>query len=300
MTLIVARVNDNELEILSDTKITDECSVRNNPLSSNLKIFILNPKTCVAFSGNVYYAEKFLEYFYSLKLYNFFNILESCLYFNRISNSSPNSTDFGAAYIDENEIIKLYKIKDGKIESELNSFWLGDKLAFEEYQKNYFAVEENKDVFHKMSTAFKKVVSEGKIETVGNFTIGIDAWTPKNWKEKILGYKIQANATLMPGLMSPIQTNTIEYIPQGEAKDGGYSECFLRSLTLELPAIAIHFHQGKFGVLFCPALNYNHPIVIKDIEDGKEFANYVKREYNILLHGYVVENGSYFKEIIGE
>jgi len=297
MTLIIAKIINQNIYFVSDTKITDNLAVRNNVLTSNLKIFILNPKICIAFAGNVHYAEKFLDHFYSLKNYSLYYILQYCTVLNK---ESGNTIEFGVGFIDIGDKMRLYKIKDGKTENDLQNFWLGDKKAFEKYQKHFLNKNESEDNIMKMIFAFEEVASDEEIETVGNFTISASTWVPKEFNESIFSYAIKAKSTGMPQYMDPIQKDKFNYIPQGNAEQGGYSECQLTSLTIHLPAIAIHFYQGKFGLLFCPAINHNHPIVINDQSNGKTFADYVKKKYGILLHGWMVEDGKYFKEVIGE
>ena len=105
MTLVVARKHNQNIKFLSDSKITDNFEVRNNALSANLKTYILHPYICMSFSGNVHFAEKFLENYYSNKLYAFANVLSHCLELNIESN---NSTHFALALLDSNNTIKLF------------------------------------------------------------------------------------------------------------------------------------------------------------------------------------------------
>lgn len=71
MTLIVSRIENRQMKIISDSKITDKNAVRNNPLAGNLKSFILSPQLSVSFAGKVYFAEKFLSLFFSKKIKTF-------------------------------------------------------------------------------------------------------------------------------------------------------------------------------------------------------------------------------------
>ena len=88
-------------------------------------------------------------------------------------------------------------------------------------------------------------------------------------------------------------------IPFGGAEIGGFGTSYLRSYDFLKPAIAIHFPQGKFGVLFCPMINYNKGIVIKE-EDGERFAKLIKEKYGILLEGFVSSQGFAMKRIVIE
>ncbi|MGL2966989.1 hypothetical protein [Flavobacterium sp. XGLA_31] len=295
MTLIVGRVHDENIKIYSDSKITDINSVRNNALTANLKCFILHPHICLSFSGNVHYAEKFLEKFYSNTPFSFSNILQYCLILN---NESNNSTHFAVSLID-NKIMRLFKIAHGKIESEIQSFWLGDIDAYNVYQKTFLESDSEKTPFEKMGKAFEKVIKDEKLETVGFFEISVSTVFIPEISSKIFRYNLKSSAQIAPHTFQLTSENPVHLMTYGTAEDGSYSEVFLTSITIEYPAVAIHFFQGKFGILFCPALNHNKPLIFNNQPDGQEFANHIKREYNITLSGLVLKNGNSFMNILG-
>lgn len=297
MTLIIAKKIDENISFISDSKITDINEVRNNILTSNLKVFILNKKTCLAFAGNVYFAEKFLKHFYSLKIYNLHYLLQYCCLLNRESN---NSIEFALGYINEMEKPELYKIKNGTVENNLQNLWLGDHLAFEKYQFFFHNIQENLNTKMKMNFAFKDVIENEDIETVGNFMISASSWKPQGFNENIFTYDCQHASTIMylPSVkLKPFETKLMQVVSD---ENGGFSETYLTSLTIDLPAIAIYFHVGKFGVLFCSSINHNKPIVIYDKNDGKTFVNHVKQKYGITLEGFVLKDDKYIIKVTGE
>ena len=296
MTLIVGRIHEENIKIYSDSKITDINSVRNNPLTANLKCFILHPHICLSFSGNVHYAEKFLEKFYSKTPFSFYNILQYCLMLN---NESNNSTHFAVSLI-ENKAMRLFKIAHGKIESEIQNFWLGDIDAYNVYQENFIGNDSSKTPFEKMGNAFEKVIKNEKLESVGFFEISVSTVFIPEISSKIFRYNLKSSAQIAPHSFQLTSENPVHLMNYGTAEDGSYSEVFLTSITIEFPAIAIHFFQGKFGILFCPALNHNKPLIFTNQPDGQEFANYIKREYNITLSGLVLKNGNSFMNIHGK
>ena len=56
MSLIVARIVEDNIYIESDSKITDDRLVRSDPLCGLLKTLILNPVICISFAGIVHFA----------------------------------------------------------------------------------------------------------------------------------------------------------------------------------------------------------------------------------------------------
>ncbi|MFT5719987.1 MAG: hypothetical protein ACI9W6_000276 [Motiliproteus sp.] len=78
MTLVVARIDKENIFIESDSKITDERLVRSNPLCGLLKTFILHPFVSMSFAGNVVFAELELRKFFDEKIENV-NVLLSML-----------------------------------------------------------------------------------------------------------------------------------------------------------------------------------------------------------------------------
>src|ERR1700732_379673 len=57
MTLVVVRVIDDEIRIISDTKITDSGALHPTLLDGGLKCIAISPTCCVCFAGHVAAAE---------------------------------------------------------------------------------------------------------------------------------------------------------------------------------------------------------------------------------------------------
>ncbi|MGB8397650.1 hypothetical protein [Bradyrhizobium sp.] len=61
MSLVVARViDDDEIRIISDTKIADSGALHPTLLDGGLKCIAISPTCCVCFAGNVAVAEEAL------------------------------------------------------------------------------------------------------------------------------------------------------------------------------------------------------------------------------------------------
>ncbi|MDO3696047.1 hypothetical protein QVZ41_14435 [Wenyingzhuangia sp. chi5] len=291
MTLIVSRIDKNKIKIISDSKITDKDAVRNNPLLGNLKSFILNPQISVSFAGNVHYAEKFLTLFFSNQIQTLEELKLCCLSLN---NESNNETDFLIASLIEKP--NLCKVSNRKISENLQNVWIGDKLGFEKYQTSLHGDNTEKKIFAKMSDAFEKVIADETIESISDFQIAINTVYHQETDSDFFIYEMRMNMSFAPQTIT-VKKNEPVSIPFGGPEIGGFGSSYLRSIDFLRPAIAIHFPQGKFGILFCPLLNFNKGIIEK-IEDGEDFAKLIKEKYGIPLEGIVASNGSRMKRIV--
>lgn len=291
MTLIVSRIEKNQIKIISDSKITDKNAVRNNPLTGNLKSFILTPQISVSFAGNVHYAEKFLSLYFSKKIKTFEELKFYCLALN---NESNNKTDFIIASLVNKPT--LHKISNRKISDNLQNTWIGDKLGFEKYQEAFHNKQSEKKVFSKMTSAFEKVIADEKIESISDFQIAIDTVYHEKTNAYFFIYAMKMSMNIVPQTIK-IKANEFNPILFGGPEIGGFGSSYLRSIDFLKPAVAIHFPQGKFGILFCPLLNFNKGLIIKE-EDGENFAKLVKKRYGIPLEGIVASNGYAMKRIV--
>ncbi len=298
MTLVIGKIKENSIRFVSDSKITDEFEVRNNPLLGNLKTFILNPKTCLSFSGNTYFAEKFLDEFYSNKIQNFQHLLIRCL---QLNNESNDETFFCLGTLFNNKP-ELYKIYNRKIENNIKNVWIGDKIGFTKYQEIYLTNNKSDSEFSKMEEAFSAVISDEKIPSVSDFQISVETDFCEEANSSFFIYSFKTIMNVAPHSFTTKLENGKEVIipmMHGDADVGSFGMSYLRSIEYFKPAIGIHFPQGKFGVLFCPMLNRNKAIVLKNQVDGEDFVNEVKKTYNISLQGLVAKDGNSFKNVVG-
>jgi hypothetical protein len=296
MTLIVAKIKDDKIKIVSDSKITDEAAVRNNPLFGNLKTLILNPDTCIGFAGNVYFAEIVLNEFYQGKFKNFQELFNRCGHLHHESNFE---TDFILATLFENKPV-IYKISESKIFVDHTNLWIGHIDGFNKYQSE-FHDKKNKDrsEFQRMGIAFSEVIKDEKISGISDFQIGIETVYHEELKSLIFIYEFKAEFNFANQKVSVPGGKQFTPMKVGGAQIGGYGICYLRSVNVYQPGVAIHFPQGGFGMLFCPKLNHNKAIIIKE-KDGEDFAKKVWDLHNIALEGIVLKDGFAFKYIVNK
>ncbi len=58
MTLVIARIIWNEINIESDSRVTDERRVKKDPLCWVLKTLILHPVISLSYAGNIFLLKK--------------------------------------------------------------------------------------------------------------------------------------------------------------------------------------------------------------------------------------------------
>ncbi|MCB0462924.1 MAG: hypothetical protein R2816_10520 [Flavobacteriaceae bacterium] len=184
MTLIICRQIKEKVYIVSDSKVTDKNAVRNNPLAGNLKSLILNPYLSLSFAGNVHYAEKILELFYSNRIGSLQQLVLSCLKANIESN---DETDFIIASLQNGNAI-IIKISNKTAQQNQQNAWIGNQLAFNKFQEYYHTDNSNKGESFKINKAFKSVIENEEIEDVADFCLSIETVYQENIKKHCFIY----------------------------------------------------------------------------------------------------------------
>lgn len=72
-------------------------------------------------------------------------------------------------------------------------------------------------------------------------------------------------------------------IPIGGAAEGGYSYSVMTPRAAGACAVGVHFDQGRFGALMCPAISRD--VVLIEGVDHREFAEAVRASFGYDLHG---------------
>lgn len=293
MSLVVGRIIDNNIFIESDTRITDIKEVPSEPLSGCLKTIILHPFICMSFAGNIYYAElaikDSIKYIKENKIFNPNDIITILYNYNLLSieesdNDESRETDFVLAITDF-KIPILTKIAEGKVECNVNSFWLGDKIAFNYYQEQFHLLRDKEEsILNCMRNSFQLVIEKDSIETVGDFQISVH--TDNKLIENHIMFSYTQKIKLDIHHKEPIKiekANKWYAFPLGKAEDGSYGISYFTSLSPNYHGVAIHFICGMFGVLFCPQISID-PIVIHKV-NSVDFIKRIKGEYNIPMQG---------------
>ncbi|OPC36848.1 hypothetical protein [Elizabethkingia miricola] len=292
MTLVVAKIIDDEIQVISDTRITDLYLGPQSPLEGQLKTIILNPLTVLSFSGLPSYAEEVLNSYYNQEIFNLRDLLIKCLDINK---KSQNLTHFIISAYDLNKPF-LYKIFNYKIEKDIKNAWIGDKEGFSKYQEAFHSLR-NVSEFYKMEESFNKIIEDEKLETIGDFNIRVKNEIDANTKSlKFFNYQINRIELLGPYELEKVGDNNF-LIKTVDASKGGYGISYLRSFNPYKPAFGIFFYVGKFGILFFPEKKRLNGEIFKDLESGEEFANQIKFKYGIDIQGIIINKNNSFTVI---
>jgi len=303
MTLIVSRIIENKIYIESDSKITGEFVVRNNPLDSKLKALILAPKLCLCYAGNISYAEQAYQYFVekSQNKLDWNHYLEYLLKLNKESN---DGTDFILAGYNGFKPL-LFEIRNKKI-TQVQQSWIGDKKSFYSFQEYYQSeIEGNTEPKVALGNAFRKVLNNEISESVGGFHFSIKS-NDKDYTDSSTGnistvfeYIKKGESYLgRPTEIKIIEKNKYESIPSGDSSSGSYSLTHCTPLPLQESCIGVHFGHGNFGIFYPPKDLINRKVYPE--VSATEFLNQIYKEYDIKLSGFEITQSSIgFKLIQG-
>lgn len=285
MSLIRAQQLGDNFRIFSDTKITDSEQILRGVETNVLKVVILRPDLCVGFAGLIGPASIGIEKIDKLigaEEVNIDPILDSLL---ERHLAAGKKTDFIVASLTPNSI--LHKISDGKVESDVQSCWIGDHDAFSTYQEFFHQARglERPDLspelahtintIFRMKRAFARLIESGLHESVGQFLIEV-ATNPGE------GFYYEAHYLGNPGSPSlQRQIEPSEEISDWSAAIGGFSTSILVPDKAGIGAIGIHFFQGKFGALFYP-IKHEKPVVIRNV-NKEQFISQTFERFGVRL-----------------
>lgn len=278
MTLIVTRIIENQIKILSDTKITDSGGTSQGLNNHILKAVIVNSGLCICYAGKIGKAEvaikNVLQAQYELK--------PTLDYLLEKHKSWDYETDFIVAALTMASP-SLHRISGGQLTSTIAT-WLGNQDAFNYYQKKYdlFSnmVEFPGNMSLYMDLAFRNVTQAG-YDDVGEFVIEV-----KNDSDgfKYFQYAAGVNAIRMSakGVASSIAYQT--------AQEGGYTYSVLTPRKAGIGAIGIHFYQGNLGVLIYP-ITEDKPVFFSNVSMD-EFRDKILEKYGFEISGMNVSDKS--------
>jgi hypothetical protein len=250
-----------------------------------LKVVILRPDLCVGFAGLIGPASLGIEKVDKLIAAAEVNIDRILDYFLERHTAAGKKTDFIVASLTPKS--NLHKISEGRIESDLESCWIGDHDAFSTYQEFFHQTRgfERDDLspesaqivntIFRMRKAFARLVESGAHESVGQFVIEV-ATNPGE------GFYYEAHYIGRPGPRSlHRRIEPSEEISDWSAAGGSFSTSILVPDRAGIGAIGIHFFQGKFGALFYPT-KHGKPVVITKVNE-EEFIREVSERFGVQL-----------------
>jgi len=295
MSLIVARIENNQISIVSDTKLSDpkghERSSRDIKLLSEgvIKSTIISNEVCISFAGAVNEAEN------TIKLINkqlpIEEIIDILFYSHQ---NSQQSTDYIIAVA--KPLPQIIEIKDSTCR-EVSSSWIGSHNAFKRFQQftlealkgsntqtSFFNVTpsiENKpsDYFMKMSDSMDGVIADSDIPEVSGFKVHVayidNSFQFREYYHSYPGH-IEIEGTLThedPSVIIPLNMN-------GTAASGGYTVNFFTS-NGNFNEVGVHIQQGEYGIIYSRKENgILRPEVKRNI-DELDFLEYAKTNYDL-------------------
>lgn len=283
MTLVVARIIEDEIFVISDTKITDPNEIVNNPLTRAIKAIIIHPNIFIAYAGDFEVAKSALSCIYNLiDSQPDFSVVELLKILFDSHRESKGETDYIIGLINYFKP-ELIRITNGEIESNLNATWIGKKEGYSLYQEHYhnFLASGNSQIAS-MQDAFTMVIENESIPEVGNYTISIE--TNKDIDKECCFLLYSINIVNYSGIVHCKGSKEFAPLTLGSPESGAYSLSYFGSINPNKYAVALYFPHGEFGVLFYPRINLDG-IIYKKVT-AEQFTSKIIEEFDIPLRGF--------------
>ncbi|WP_291138267.1 hypothetical protein [Flavobacterium sp. UBA7663] len=294
MSIIIAKIENNQCLFLSDTKvsinngdksITGENKLRMSPDQGVLKIHILNPKICIAYAGNVELSANIIQSLIKTKPALFIDTIKH-IQNTLILENDPS--EFIVCLVSDINKPSLFKIDKNNYELG-STFWIGEKEAFNEFQ-SFFLKPENKhkSILNNSSTSFSQMINNTNIDTIGDFIISASYDTFLNaFQYEIRSEVFGGNKT------TTIKQGKTQKLSEGTVQDGSFIVSNLISNNPNKQAICLYFAKGKTGYLYIPISEESKtvkPIKYTNV-NREELNNIVLNDYGIKLIGYEINDG---------
>jgi hypothetical protein len=286
MSLIIARKENNDIIILSDTKLSENFekneSIRSDSnlvANSVLKTVFVKDNICISYAGGEKDAADALD------LINEKDNVDEILTILLASHNSSigNGTDY--IVCEGQAIPKIYVIKDSFC-IQTNNAWIGDSQAYEKFDKFLSKIETppiNKsgsfiniegqmpsEIFSEMSSTFDYILTDDNYPTVGGFK-NIVLFT-----KGFFSYHYYMH--MYKGVI--IVDNNSKYITHGTAAEGDYTISFYGA-SKDLQHVAFHIRQADIGIVYSRKnKGFLYPKIIN--KDELDFADILKANYAII------------------
>lgn len=295
MSIIIAKIEGNSCLFRLDTKVsilngdesvTGDNKLRLPPEEGVLKIHILHQNICVAFAGTVKICCEIINRLCNKPANDKKDIFE---FIQAELIQSSDDSEFIVAFLNKNRIPRLFRVDKDVIE-EGNSFWIGNKDAFAEFQSYFINSDSKKSIIDRTIYSFREMIRNSKIDTIGDFVIEAyfnqpsDSFVYEEALESISGYGIiEAKA------------NVKTTLSEGTVNEGAFIVSNLVSNRTNKPAICLFFEKGNLAFLYLPLSKTNinaNPIVIEN-KSINELKMFVLEKFGIELFGLSMNLGQF-------
>ena len=289
MTLVVCRKEGNDVFIQSDSKVTDEFGAsterdlrQNLPLSGLLKTVFLHPHVCLSFAGQSAFATKFLKDFVGTNLSEW-NTPRLVADLFDIHRQSDQGCEF-VLCVSEDRKSAIVSIKDGAINADVPNAWIGSQDGFEAYQAAFHQMTDG-TIQERMRSAFKTVIENPDLPEIGHFHIEayLDHRICDANNDSVFLYELKTELDTGSQVIH-VPARTRIALPLGEAAFGAFGTSYFRSLSTMRHAVAIHFPHGQFGVLLCPQVDPEMPVLLENC-DARQFIGRIWDDFAISMEG---------------
>jgi hypothetical protein len=279
MTLVVARLIDGAVRIVSDWQVTYPDNRPSGPLRGTIKAFPLSKGVALAFAGSVQPA------------FDAICQLPPGIAPLEVADRLAPVTLGGATEFLTASESAIHVVREGHVAMNQTVAWLGDHDAFDSYQRHYhrqlwFTLPpspvmsgEGNDAVVRMSIGFSAVLADDRFPSVKGFPVtlsaGFSSVSGFHYLPVTAAFGLNAVPTGVSGEFSLMN-------PQS-AEQGGYAYSVLVPVDSGVAAIGAHFLQGEFGALFRPG--HLAPTATIKAASTQEFIDIVERNHGIRLSG---------------
>jgi hypothetical protein len=281
MSLVVARVIDDEIRIISDTKITDSGALHPTLLDGGLKCIAISPTCCVCFAGNVTVAEEALAPILNRTIQDRQQITTHLLQHHK---AARGETDFIVA--SAGTCVAIDRIADDRVETNIQVAWIGDHSAFSTYQSRYhapdlvsIALDARFRIATQMNDAFKAVIEDHQNPSVDDFEV-----TVTSKPAQADGFRYLPNLGAFGFQSVPLTTTPTSVLRSLGVEGGSFSYTVLVPKIAGLGALAVHLREGKVGAFFYPAHCWS-PTRFKDV-GVDEFVEAIAQRFGVYVDGF--------------
>jgi hypothetical protein len=213
----------------------------------------LNRDVCVAYAGTADHSVDIIR-----GADPTFTAEAAVEYFHAVHTKASGSVDFivGCA-----STCSLFSIREGRVEAAQQECWIGDRDAFDEYQRRELVarvpqgIPSEMEHFSRAIHAFMNVVQEREVPTVGGLAIRAGS-TPEGWVYLDQALAYYPSQTIPSGVTTPLSF--------GGRAEGGFAYSLLVPRVAGIPVVAVHVFQGSLGFIYAP-LRADKPIQLANV-----------------------------------
>jgi hypothetical protein len=284
MTLVVARQIDGEVFLVADTKFTapaHEGKSNAEQYIGGLKLVLLNPAVCVAFSGNIHFAQNAIQGIYrkNVDLFDKNALIDYFLSHHRLSRDmgADCEVDFVLAFSLETPngayLKELFSIKDGEVRWDNQATYVGDAKGFDLFQATFHRAQAVADgsVFEltrlgstarptfdgQLTSALRAmqvVIDDSSITLVDGLRTAVVSE----------GGRFRYLATLLlRGTPRPVRAEPNSPVTFGDAASGSDNKYVGIGASPICAVMGAYSYTGRFGIIYRPVIDFE-PLIAHD------------------------------------